>query len=165
MSSELPFTLKVAGKDETDGLRAVSTTFHFHGMLLLDGEVLRIEWKGHARVQDVDILTVRDEQLPLPAETLIVPLARLRRAELLGGWWRPRLAISARDVHTLSVIPSEDQGVVCFWYARRDGALAAAMAEQLQRGISVALEAGDSGTEIVHLSESTPPRPVTPPRL
>lgn len=165
MSTELPFTLKVAGKDETDGLRAVSTSFHFHGYLRLEGTQLRIEWRGHARVQDVDLLTVRDEQLPLPAETLLIPLARLRRAELRGGWWRPRLAISARDLHALSVIPSEDQGVVSLWYTRRDGALAAAMAQQLQQGIAAVLEAGDDGAEIVHLSESTPARPVTPPRL
>jgi hypothetical protein len=165
VAAELPFILKVAGKDEVDVVRAVSTSFHFHGWLRLDGAVLRIEWKGHARVEEVELLSVRDEQLPLPAESLVVPLARLRRAELLGGWWRPRLAISARDLHALSVVPSEDQGVVSFWYARRDAALAADLAVQLQRGIAAALETGGSGAEIVHLSESTPARPVTPPPL
>lgn len=165
MPVELPFTLKVAGKDEYEGIRAVSTSFHFHGLLKLDGEVLRIEWKGHARVQDVELLSVRDEELPLPAETLIVPVARLRRAELLGGWWRPRLAISARDIHALSVVPSEDQGSVAFWYARRDGGLAAKIAIDLAQGIAAALEKGETGSEIVHLSDSTPARPVTPPGL
>ena len=163
MSAELPFRLKVAGKDEVDGVRAVSTSFHFHGWLRLEGDSLRIEWGGHARVQDVEVLSVRDERLPLPAETVVVPLARLRRAELLGGWWRPRLAISARDIRALSLVPSEDQGTVNFWYARRDGAVASALCDELQRTIAAALASGDSPRDIVHLSDSTPARPATPP--
>jgi hypothetical protein len=165
MSSELPFTLKVAGKDEVDGASAVSTSFHFHGWLRLEGGTLRIEWSGHARVQAVEVLSMRDEQLPLPAETLLVPLSRLRRAELLGGWWRPRLAISARDVRALSVVPSEAQGLVAFWYTRRDRALATGFCDELQRAIAKAIESGNTGGDIVHLSDSTPAQPVTPPGI
>jgi hypothetical protein len=163
VTAELPFRLKIAGKDEVDGVRAVSTSFHFHGWLRLEDGSLRIEWTGHARVQDVDLLSVRDEQLALPAETLIVPCARLRRVERLGGWWRPRLAISARDVRALSVIPSEDQGTVAFWYPRRDRALAIVFAERLSQATAVASGSGAAAGEIVHLSDSTPAQPVTPP--
>jgi len=165
MSAELPFTLKVAGRDEVDGVDAISTSFHFHGWLRLEGASLRIEWIGHARVQEVEVLSVRDEQVPLPAETLVIPLTRLRRAELLGGWWRPRLAISARDVRALSVVPSEEQGVVAFWYARRDRALATALCRELERGIAAAIESGRTGGDIMHLSDSTPAGQVKPPAV
>ena len=160
MSGELPFRLKVSGTDEVQGFRAVSTSFRFHGWLRLDGAQLRIEWDGFARVQDVGAASIRDKRLSLPAETLIVPVARLRRAELLGGWWRPRLAISARDVRALALVPSEELGTVQFWYARRDRLCAVALSDGLGRAIAAAAEAGEVASDIVHLSASTP---VTPP--
>ncbi len=162
MNIELPFTLKVAGKDEVDGIRAVSTSFHFHGWLRLQGDVLQVEWSGHARVQDVELLSARDEQLPLPAELLLIPVARLRRAELRGGWWRPRIAITAGDTRTLAIIPSEELGTVCFWYARRDGAAAHALCTALTGAIGASHAVLAEPGRVVHLSDSTPITPVTP---
>jgi hypothetical protein len=158
MTNELPIRLKVSGKDEFRGAHAISTTIRFHGWLRLDGASLHIEWSGYAQVQDVGPLSVRDERLPLPAETLIVPVARLRRAELVGGWWRPRLAISARDSRALALVPSEDEGTVHCWYARQERKAAVAFAAALSTAIAAA--AGDNRAVIVHLSDSTP---VTPP--
>lgn len=160
MLEELPIRLKVSGSDRFEGVRAISTTFRFHGWLKLDGGTLRIEWTGYARVQDVEMLSASDERLPLPAEALLVPLSRLRRAELRGGWWRPRLAIGARDSRALALVPSEEGGEVEFWYARRDGRMAATLAASLVRGIGEAADAGPE--EVVHLSDTTP---VTPPRI
>jgi hypothetical protein len=154
---DLPIRLKVSGKDEFHGMRAVSTTFRFHGWLRLEAAFLRVEWSGYAQVQDVGPLSVKDDRLPLPAETLIVPVARLRRAELVGGWWRPRLIISARDGRALALVPSEEEGAVAFWYARRDRKAAIAFAASLSASIADA--AGDDLGAIVHLSDSTPIRP------
>ena len=78
MNPVLSFTLKVAGKDEFKGLRAESTSFQFHGLARLEGDTLILEWGGTARVQRVDPLSVRDEELKLPGETLIIPAQRLR---------------------------------------------------------------------------------------
>jgi hypothetical protein len=160
MTDELPIRLKVSGKDEFRGAHAISTSFRFHGWLRLDAASLHIEWSGHAQVQDVGPLSVRDERLPLPRESLIVPVARLRRAELVGGWWRTRLAISARDGQLLALVPSEDQGTVHFWCARRDRKTAAAFAGSLSKAITDA--AGEGLAPITHMSDSTP---VTPPAV
>jgi len=154
MTSELPIRLKVSGKDEFRGAHAISTTIRFHGWLRLDGESLHIEWSGYAQVQDVGPLSVRDERLPLPAETLIVPVARLRRAELVGGWWRPRLVISARDSRALALVPSEEGGTVQCWYHRQERKAAGAFATALSAAI--AATAGDHRAAIVHLSDNTP---------
>lgn len=162
MNDELPIKLKVAGKDEFRGVHAVSTSFAFHGWLRLEGTALRIEWKGIARVQDVGPLSATDERLPLPAETLVVPVARLRRAELVGGWWRPRLAVSARDLEALALVPSEEQGTVYFWYARQDRTAAARFAASLSAAIATPAALEQRQTEIVHLSDSTP---ITPPSV
>lgn len=161
MSDELPFRLKVSGTDEMHGVRAISTSFRFSGWLRLEGPCLRIEWTGYAHVQDVGTTGIRDERLPLPAETLVVPAGRLRRAELVGGWWRPRLVLTARDDRALAFVPSEKHGRVHFWYARRDRHVAVAVADRLGRAIAAALESGETTDEILHLSDNTP---VTPPR-
>lgn len=158
MTDDLGFRLKVGGRDEFDGAQAISTSYRFEGILCLEGEALRIAWSGQARVQDVGLLSVSDDRLPLPAETLLVPLARLLRAKLVGGWWRPRLAVSARDLRALAVVPSEEFGTVQFYVARRDRKAAAAFAALLSAAIGRAAE--QPRTETIHLSDSTP---VTPP--
>jgi hypothetical protein len=157
---DLPIRLKVSGKDEFHGVHAVSTTFRFHGWLRLECASLCIEWHGYAQVQEVGPLSVNDDRLPLPAETLIVPVARLRRAELVGGWWRPRLLVSARDGRALALVPSEDEGTVHFWYARHDRRAAMAFASALSTEIAGAT--GEDLGAVVHLSDSTP---VTPPAV
>lgn len=136
MTSTLRFKLKVAGTDEFRGVHAVSTSFRFHGLLRFDGTHLQIEWAGSARVQDVGALSIRDESLPLPMETLTLATDQLWGAELSGGWWRHRLEISAKDLDALAIVPSEDQGKVRFWYARRDRAVAIALAAALNGAIA-----------------------------
>jgi hypothetical protein len=136
MKPVLPFTLKVAGKDEFKGLRAESTSFVFHGIARLEGETLILEWAGTARVQRVDPLSVRDEELKLPAETLIIPVHRLRSAEVAGRLWRMRLELSAGDLTTLAAVPSENQSVVRLWIRRRDRELAAAFAARLNQALA-----------------------------
>jgi hypothetical protein len=135
MNPVLPFRLKVPGKDEFKGLHAESTSFEFHGLARLDDGVLTLEWAGSARVQRVNPLSVRDEQLRLPAETLAIPAHRLRAAQLVGRWWRRRLEISSRDLGTLAIIPSEDGGMVRLWFAGRDREIAAALAAEITRAI------------------------------
>lgn len=162
MIADLPIRLKVTGRDEFDGPNAVSTSFRFHGWLRVEGESLRIEWTGVAHVQAVGPLELRDSELRLPTETVIVPATRLLRAELAGGWWRPRLELQGRDAEALALVPSEERGRVRCWYERRDRAVAV----QLQAALAalIAGARGQAPTAITHLSDSTPITPVTPPR-
>jgi hypothetical protein len=136
MSFVLPFKLKVPGKDQFTGFNAVSTSFRFHGLLRLAADELTIEWSGEAQVQEVGALTVRDDRLPLPQEQIVVPVNRLFKATLAGGWWRPRLLVQARELGLLSMVPSETHGAVQFWYARADRDAALALASALQSGIA-----------------------------
>lgn len=132
----LPFRLKVPGTDEFRGLHAVSTSFRFRGMLRFDGISLTLEWSGVANVQDVGPLTARDDRLPLPTESLAVPLAQLQAVRLTGGWWRPRLEIVASHLDALTTVPSEDAGTVRLWLERRDLGTARTVAASLRQGIS-----------------------------
>lgn len=120
----LPFALKVPGR-EVFGLTGFSsTTFRFHGFLRLHDDGLLVEWSGTATVDEVGGTGVREETLALPAESVTVPLSCLRHFSLRGGWWRPCLEATANDLEALSMIPSEDQGRVRFWIARRNRRLA-----------------------------------------
>jgi hypothetical protein len=147
MNPVLPFRLKIPGKDEFVGLRAESTSFQFHGLARLDGAVLHLEWAGTARVQRVDPLSIRDESLRLPAESLEIPVWSLRRAEVAGRWWRLRLELSARELHALAIVPSEDRGVVRLWFRRRDRAFASALAADLTRAIAAPPQLPAAGGE------------------
>src|SRR4029450_9027208 len=85
MNDVVPFTLKVAGKDQFQGGKAVSTSYKLRGLLRFDGASLWIEWTGTYRVQEVGALTARDEEAPLPVESLTGPLARGLNARFRGG--------------------------------------------------------------------------------
>lgn len=147
MNPVLPFRLKIPGKDEFVGLRAESTSFQFHGLARLDGAVLHLEWAGTAHVQGVDALSIRDEKLFLPAESLELPVERLRAAEVAGRWWRSRLELSARELHALAIVPSEELGVVRLWFRRRDRELASALAADLSRAIAAPPQLPAAGGE------------------
>lgn len=131
----LPFKLKVTGSDEFKDFVAISTSYRFQGLLTLENEELRIQWAGTAHVQEVETIDVRDEKIPLPDEELILPVRELYRAKLAGGWWRPRVMIQARTINALQMVPSEDHGVVNFWYARADGRAALEVVNRITAAI------------------------------
>jgi hypothetical protein len=138
MGPTLPFRLKVPGRDAVDGLGVSSTSFRVHGYLEVEGDTLVIEWGGTARVQEVKATTVRDDTEPLPDERLVVPAADLYRAELTGGWFRPRLRVQARRVGALAPVPSERFGAVDFWYDRSERFTAIEVARALREAIDAA---------------------------
>ena len=143
MTITLGFALKVAGSDEIRDFKAVSTSFRCEGLLTLESDLLTIEWGGEARVQDVGLLSIEDERIGMPDEWVTVPVGHLARASLAGGWWRPRLMLEEREAGALSLVPSQAHGVVRFWYARRDRAVARTMVEALRR--IIAAESPTSG--------------------
>lgn len=143
MSAVLPFRLKVPGRDEIDGMDVVSQSFRIHGYLEMAGDVLVIEWGGTTHVQEVGMKGVRDETEPLAAQRLEVPAADLLRAELTGGWLRPRLRVQARRIGALAPVPSEKRGTVEFWYDRSERFVAIEVARELADAIAAAAAPGD----------------------
>ena len=148
MGPTLPFRLRMPGRrDEVSGLdltgssfKVTSTSFEVHGYLHVDGDVLVVEWGGTIQVQEVGAMSVRDETQPLPNERIEVPVADLYRAELVGGWFRPRLRVQARAVGVLSSVPTEKRGMVEFWYDRSERFTAIEVARALTEAIAAAEE-------------------------
>jgi hypothetical protein len=163
MIHALLFRLKVPGTDEFRGLRAVSTSYRFRGVLRLEGFVLTIEWGGLAQVQQVGALTIRDDHLTLPDEGITVPVSHLYRATLAGGWWRPRLTLQAKVLGALAMVPSEELGAVQFWYARGDRTAAIAMTAALNTAMAAAPPAAIPPPAASQIGDgpSTPPGGLT----
>ena len=136
MTPTLDFRLKLPGTDILSGLNATSTSFQVRGTLRIEGSLLVVEWGGAVRVQEVGPLTVRDEREWLPDERLLVPLLDLEMAEVVGGWWWPRLTVHANTPGALAEIPSAVDDVVKFWYGMRDRAIARALAADINDAIS-----------------------------
>jgi hypothetical protein len=136
MSDVIAFRLKVSGKDQFRGVNAVSTSYRFHGRLRFDGVSLWIEWTGTYRVQKVGALTVRDDVASLPNESLMVPLTRVLNVRFRGGWLRPRLELSGRDLAVFETVPGEDAGIARLWVSRRDRESAETLAGSVTKAIA-----------------------------
>jgi hypothetical protein len=134
MAPTLPYRLKVSGRDEFEGLGVTSTSYRVHGFLRVDGRGLVVEWGGTAHVQEIG-MSLREETEQLPTERIEVPFSDLFRAELTGGWFRPRLRVQARTVGALSRVPSEKFGAVEFWYDRSERFAAIEVFQALRAGI------------------------------
>ncbi len=145
----LPFRLKVPGVDEFRDFKAVSMSYKFRGQLHLLEQGVRIEWGGTATVEEVSTIDVRDDKVHLPDEALEVPFSSLYRAQVLGGWWRPRLELQARELAALAIVPSSEAGLVRFWIGRGDRGLAQRLAEAINAGAnSATLRGPDSHPEL-----------------
>jgi len=102
---------------------------------------LWIEWTGTYRVQEVGALTVRDDVAPLPNESLMVPLARVLNVRFRGGWLRPRLELSGRDLAVFETVPGEEEGIARLWLARQDREIAASLTSKINQAIAELAEA------------------------
>jgi hypothetical protein len=135
MDPTLPFRFKVPKTTEVDGSNVTGTSFRVHGYLGVDGDRLIVEWGGTVQVRRVGAMGVRDETQSLADERLAIPIADVYRAELAGGWLRPRLTVQARRVGALASLPSEHFGVVDFWYDRSERFTAIAVLQALTEAI------------------------------
>jgi len=146
MDAPLPFTLRVPGKDTVSGADVSSTTYRFHGLLHFDGASLHLEWTGTADIDEVAGADVRSETVALPAESLALPVHRIRSVVLHTGWWRPHLELNGGDLHALAIVPSEQRGRVRLYLSRGDRELARQVVDSLHEAMVSASrpEAGEA---------------------
>ena len=53
-----------------------------------------------------------------------------------GGWLRPRLELSGRDLAVFETVPGEDGGIVRLWLSRQDREIAESLASRVNRAIA-----------------------------
>lgn len=124
MTYVLPFRLRVPSQDKHTLDEATSVTFKFRGLMRLEPGALYLEWTGTGKRESHGWIETETDVRTLPLESIELPLEQIRVIRFMGGWWWPRIVLSATTLDGLRVIPSEEDGVVRFYLARSDRALA-----------------------------------------
>ena len=136
MMSPLPFRIGVAGRD-TMGLEGIeSVSYRVDGLLLLTGDGLRFEWDETRTSERLSLERTGTDVEEYALEPLELPFDRLGGAWLIGGWWWPRLELRARALEDWDGVPGARGVTLVLRVARRDRALARAIAAQLTQRIA-----------------------------
>jgi hypothetical protein len=124
----------VPSQDEHTLTDHTSTTFKFRGLMRLEPDRLYFEWTGTGKREMHGLLGTETDVRTLPLESFELPLDQVRVMRFLGGWWWPRIVLSATTLDALRVIPSEEDGVVKFYLARADRQLAESLIAAVRAG-------------------------------
>jgi hypothetical protein len=127
----VPFQVSLPGHDTLDFDGAQSETYRVHGLLHLDGDTVIFEWSTASRVERVSFTGVEVEDEVTEPELLEVPATWIADARVTGGWWAPRLRLRGRRLDAFTGVPGAGPGTLVLRIARRDRALAGAMAAAL----------------------------------
>lgn len=128
MIGPLSFRLRVADKDDFDGLDVVSVSSKITGYATWDAGVLTLEWAEVTLVQEVSFDRIRDEAIPAPPLILDVPNEEILDASVVGRWWRPRLRLVPRHLGAFAAVPGAHPTYLDLFIARRDRPLALTLA-------------------------------------
>ena len=131
VTEPVPFQLPLPGLDTLGLEGARSESRRVHGLLHLDAGTVTFEWRAVLHVELVSLTRVHVDDVATRTERVVVPVAAIGAARLTGGWWAPRLVLRARRLDAFDGVPGAGPGTVALRIARRDRALAAAMAGAL----------------------------------
>ena len=139
----LPFRLKAPGSDTLgfEGIESVS--YRVDGLLRLADQSITLEWTGTRTTEQVSLDKVGTDVDELPPEWLELPIGRIAGAWVVGGWWRPRLELRARESGDFDGVPAARGVTLPLWIHRRDRGLARALALEIQAcvaAVELALE-------------------------
>jgi hypothetical protein len=130
-AESVPFQVALPGHDTLDFDEVRSESYRVHGLLHLDEDILTFEWSTSLRVERVSFAGVEVDDDVTEPEFLEIPVAWIAEARVTGGWWAPRLRLRGRRLDAFDGVPGADLGKLVLRIARRDRALAAAMAAAL----------------------------------
>jgi hypothetical protein len=135
-----PFSLRLPKEERVHGPRHVSSTrHHIRGFARLEGAGLVLEWSGTIERSVVQWAEVWTERVPVPVSRATIPVRQVRRIELRGGWWRPRIDLRTSDLGSLASVPGAAPDHVSLWLARRDRRAAAELVAATEAAIADAM--------------------------
>lgn len=97
----LPFTL--SRSDSVVGGEVTSTTERVHGLLLIDGERLLIQWRVSRATQRVGAEIRTDHELE-PVREVAIELTSLAGAKVRKGLWRRYLVLTGADLRAFEEV-------------------------------------------------------------
>lgn len=127
----LPFTLSLPGRDTLNLQGARSIWHRVLGLLHFDGETVTLEWSATRHLEQVSLSGVRVQDDAEEPTLLDLPLSWIAEARVTGGWWAPRFRLRGRRLDAFDGVPGAGLGTLILKVARRDRAIARAMAASL----------------------------------
>ncbi len=127
----LPFTHSLPGKDTLNLQGVRSSWYRVHGLLHFDGEIVTLEWTVTRHLEQVSLSGVRVQDDAEEPTLLELPLELIADARVTGGWLVPRFRLRARRLNAFDGAPGAGEGTLILKIARRDRAIAHAMAASL----------------------------------
>ena len=104
-SAALPFILKRS--HDVVGLEITSTTETVHGLLRLEGDRVRVQWRV-ARETDHVGWQIRTDHEVEPVREAVIPLSAVAGATVRWQWWRwppgPYLVLTAADLRAFEEV-------------------------------------------------------------
>ena len=128
----VPFALALPKESNVARGQVLSKSYQVRGVARLEGDRLTLEWSGSIEITEVSGASVRTLRESVPAQRLVLPMARIASIELRGRWWRPFIELRATGVRPLDLVPSAVAGRVVLRLARRDRQAAAELVSQVQ---------------------------------
>jgi hypothetical protein len=156
-SVTVPFSLKLP--DESSGVRGRKLTkaYQVRGVARLEGDRLTLEWSGSVEITEVNGGDVRTLRESVPAQRLVLPLARIASIVLHGWWWRPYILLRATGVRPLDLVPTATAGSIQLHLARRDRRAGEALVSQVMLAIGDATN-GQAGAKVAESREPSTDR-------
>lgn len=100
-SASLPFVLTLK-KDVYTSTTMITTRERVHGLLRLEGEQLRIQWRVGRTTERYGAGEVRSDDEVEPVQEVLVPLDYVAGAVVKERWWEPwagpRLVLTGNDL-------------------------------------------------------------------
>ena len=131
-SMVVPFAFKLPDESSVTRGQVLSKSYQVRGIARLEGDRLTLEWSGSIEITEVSGANVRTLRESVPAQRLVLPMARIASIELHGRWWRPSIDLRATGIRPLDLVPSAVAGRVVLRLARRDRHAAAELVSQVQ---------------------------------
>ena len=137
----LPFRLHPTGRDTIGFERIESVSYRLSGLLRLADQGVILEWTGTRTTQQVSLDKIGTDVDQLPLECFELPFGRIAGAWVIGGWWRPRFELRARQDEDLNGVPSTRGVTLSLRIHRRDRGLAHAIASEIAARVAATMVA------------------------
>jgi hypothetical protein len=111
MTHSAAFPFRFRRSEDTVGLTEItSTTETVHGLLRLEGELLRVQWRMDRATERVG-MSIRTDREVEPVREVVLPLSALAGARVAWRWWRwppgLYLSLNAADLRAFEEIAGE----------------------------------------------------------
>ena len=107
----VPFTIR-RSEDQFSASSFSSTTETVHGLLRLEGDELRIQWRLDRKTESYSAVSMKTDQDLEPVREVVIPLDAVAGAFVRRRWWEfwkgPQVILTAADLQAFDEVVGEE---------------------------------------------------------